>query len=151
MYPCIQCEAKPSIPAKPKQAKQTAERSVRGYTIELERILTQFRDAESALSMAHTELKQCDDRTQDILHDLELNDHTYHERGKLTTELVEIRRRRRVAKDTIELLNPLCTWLTNNSKQIHMLESVLGEMRKIDTKRDNRQYWPKSMASSEQS
>ena len=128
----------------------TAERSVRGvraerdtYTHGLEQVLTQFREAESALSMAHTELKQCDDRTQDILHDLELNDHTYHERGKLTTELVEIRRRRRVAKDTIELLNPLCTWLTNNSKPIHMLESVLGEMRKIDTKRANRQYWPK--------
>lgn len=113
------------------------------YTIELERILTQFRDAESALSMAHTELKQCDDRTQDILHDLELNNHTYHERGKLTTELVEIRRRRRVAKDTIELLNPLCTWLTNNSKQIHMLESVLGEMRKIDVRHESRMYWPK--------
>ena len=37
------------------------------------------------------------------------------------------------------------------SDGIHMLESVLGEMRKIDTKRGNRQYWPKSMASSEQS
>lgn len=114
------------------------------YTTTLEQILTQFRDAESALSMAHTELKQCDDRTQDILHDLELNDHTYHERGKLTTELVEIRRRRRVAKDTIELLNPLCTWLTNNSKSIHMLESVLGEMRKIDVKHANRMYFPKA-------
>lgn len=113
------------------------------YTQWLDQVLTQFRDAESALSIAHTELKQCDDRTRDILHDLELNDHTYHERGKLTTELVEIRRRRRVAKDTIELLNPLCTWLTNNSKQIHMLESVLGEMRKIDVRHENRMYWPK--------
>lgn len=35
------------------------------YTTQLERALTQLRDAESALSMAHTELKQCDDRTQD--------------------------------------------------------------------------------------
>ena len=114
------------------------------YTQELDRVLTQLRDVESALSMAHTELKQCDDRTQDILHDLELNDHTYHERGKLTTELVEIRRRRRVAKDTIESLTPLHEWANTQSVALHKLESVLGEMRKIDTKRANRQYWPKS-------
>lgn len=111
------------------------------YTTTLDRILTQLRDAESALSSAQTELKHCDDRTQDILHDLELNDHTYHERGKLTNELVDIRKRRRVAKDTIEILTPLHEWA---NVALHKLESVLGEMRKIDTKRANRQYWPKT-------
>lgn len=114
------------------------------YTMELDRILAQLRDAESALSMAHTELKHCDDRTQDILHDLELNDHTYHERGKLTNELVDIRKCRRVAKDTIEILTPLHEWANTQSVALHKLESVLGEMRKIDTKRVNRQYWPKT-------
>ena len=144
MYPCIQSEAKPNVRDTRAERSVPAERSVRGYTMELERILSQLRDAESALSMAHTELKQCDDKTQDILHDLELNEHTYHERGKLTNELVEIRKRRRVAKDTIEILTPLHEWASTQSHALRQLESVLGEMRKIDTRHVNRQYWPKS-------
>lgn len=114
------------------------------YTILLTDALGRLRDAETDFSSAQTELKYCDDRTQDILHDLELNEHTYHERGKLTTELVDIRKRRRVAKDTIEILTPLHEWANIQSVALHKLESVLGEMRKIDTRRENRMYWPKT-------
>ena len=118
-----------------------AERSE--YTMQLSQCLAHLREAESALSSMQTELKYCDDRTQDILHDLELNEHTYHERGKLTNELIDIRKRRRVAKDTIEILTPLHEWANTQSRALRQLESVLGEMRKIDVKRVNRMYWPK--------
>ena len=113
-------------------------------THELERILDGFKAAEEEYSSAQTEQKWCEERTQDLLHDLELNHHSYHERGKIATELVTIRQRRRIAKDKIELLLPLCTWLMNNTKSINQLKGVLGDMRKIDVKIKNRMYWPKT-------
>lgn len=109
----------------------------------LERILDGFKAAEDEYSSAQAEQKWCDERTQDLLHDLELNHHSYHERGKIATELVTIRQRRRIAKDKIELLLPLCAWMTNNTKSINQLKGVLGDMRKIDVKIKNRLYWPK--------
>lgn len=118
-------------------------------TAMLERILNDLRDSETELSIAHTELKQCDDETQDILHDMELNSHTYHERAQLASKLVEVRQKRRVAKNTIELLQPLATWINANAKPIQQLKTVLGDMRKIDVKQANRQYYPKTSSSSE--
>ena len=106
--------------------------------------LSMFTKAQQDLDAANNELKFCDDKTQDIMHELELVDHTYHERGRLTTELVTIRKRRRIAKDTIETLLPLTTWILNNTKPVNALKGVLGEMRKIDDKHADRMYYKRT-------
>lgn len=86
----------------------------------------------------------CENKTQDILHELELVPHTFNERGKLAKELTEVRQKRRVAKDAIELLEPLIRWAADHKKSIDALTKVLGDMRKIDNRRENRLYYKRA-------
>ncbi len=111
---------------------------------DVENVLHFIREAEDAVVLAEDERKICEDRQQDILHDLELVDHTHNERGRMGKELTEIRRQRRTAKNACELLYPLCEWIANNGNAIKALQRVLGEMRKIEDKQKNRQYYRKA-------
>lgn len=91
---------------------------------------------------AACELKQwCEDKTQDLLHELELVQHTHHERGKIAQEIATVRQKRRQAKDTIEILDPLFHWTTNHIKEIEGLKRALGDMRKTDARHTNRLYY----------
>lgn len=89
-------------------------------------------------------VKYCEDKTQDIMHELELVDHTYHERAKLAQELAEVRQQRRVSKNICEILAPLVTWCEKEQSAINGLKRVLGDMRKIDERRDNRLYYKRA-------
>lgn len=95
-------------------------------------------------SMAQTELDYCDKKTQDLLHELELSPMSYHERAKLANQLMDIRQRRRAAKDIIELCAPLEAWITSQQPAINALKKCLGEMRKIETKQENRIYYKRA-------
>lgn len=110
-------------------------------TKDIEKVLELFRWAKSELNMANDDLKYCDDKTQDYLHELELVDHTYHERGRIAKELAELRQKRRTAKDRIELVTPIVNWASQSKSSIEGLQRVLGEMRKIDEKQANRMYF----------
>ena len=110
-------------------------------TKNIENVLELFRRAKTELNVANDELKYCDDKTQDYLHELELVDHTYHERGRIAKELVELRQKRRAAKDRIELMIPIVNWAVQHKSSIDGLQRVLGEMRKIDEKQANRMYF----------
>ncbi len=103
-----------------------------------------FNQAQQEYAEASNELKYCEDKTQDIIHELELVKHTYAERGRLTDELIEIRKRRRIAKNATELLLPLTTWFLNQQKSCNALRNVLGDMRKIETKHANRLYYKRA-------
>ena len=107
---------------------------------EIENVLKLFREADEEIAEANEEQRLCEDKQQDILHDFELVEHTHNERGRLGKELTEVRRRRRVAKDTGELLAPLCDWISHYQPAINALKKVLGEMRKVEEKRKNRIY-----------
>ena len=107
---------------------------------DLEAVLRFFSEAEEEFARAHDEQELCEDRQQDILHDLELVDHTHNERGHMGKELTAIRRQRRAAKNAYELLTPLRQWLTENAHAMNILKRVLGEMRKIEDRQKNRIY-----------
>lgn len=107
---------------------------------DLEQILKTLRQAETDFNIASDEQKVCDDEQQDILHELELVRLSYHERGKLAARLVEVRKKRRLAKNTLETLEPLVNWLKENQDTVRSLQRVLGEMRKQEQRHLNRVY-----------
>ena len=110
----------------------------------VEVVLRFFETAVKELDYNRTIVKHCEDKTQDIMHELELVDHTYHERAKLAAELAEVRQQRRTSKDLCELLTPLVSWYEKQQPAVNALTRVLGEMRKIDEKRDNRLYYKRA-------
>ena len=97
--------------------------------------------AETEFRNATEELNYCDKKTQDILHEMELLDHSYHETAHLATELRDIRRRRRVAKNTIERLEPVVRWKNEQAGAMNKLSNVIGIMRKIEEKHNSQVYY----------
>lgn len=110
---------------------------------DLETVWSIFEDAESHYRRAQEEITYCDKKQQDLLHEMELVDHTYHEVGKLAKELIDIRRRRRTAKNTLDLLEPLVQWRKEQGNQasLNRLSIVLGKMRKTEEKQKNQVYY----------
>ena len=98
------------------------------------------RDAGSKYSMARQDEEQANLETQDILHSLEIHAHPYNKKAKLAGVLVEVRRRRRVAKDTTDVYAPIADWVEENKPVIKSLERLLGEVRKAETIQKNRCY-----------
>lgn len=88
--------------------------------------------------------QRSNDETQDILHTIELDKHTYYEYARLSKKLKEIRDYRREAKNTQEALLPLVGWVEQNKPVIKSLERVLGDMRKAEKKQENRMYAPRT-------
>lgn len=113
---------------------------------DLEQILRALRQAGTEYNMAGDELKLCEDRQQDILHELELAELKYHERARLATELSEVRKRRREVKNALEVLEPLVNWLNANPEALRSLQRVLGDMRKQEQRHANRIYIKRSDA-----
>ena len=87
-------------------------------------------------------LRERDLMTQDYLHGLELTDFNYAERAKIATKLRNVRRKRRKAKDYIEICEPLEEFIhnSNNQKFISKLKEVLGQVRKLEKSHQNRIY-----------
>lgn len=108
---------------------------------DIEYVLEVLRQAESDYRYAYDTVGQCDRETQDILHDLELKQHSYHENAELAGRLTEIRRKRRDAKDTVDELQYLMTWKEQEQRAISKLELTLGNMRKTDEQHRNRVYF----------
>ena len=94
--------------------------------------------------MAQSIQEDTEAETQDILHKLELEEITYHEYARLSKALKKARIERSKAKDTIEQLNPLVSWVDQNLKTIKELERALGEMRKAEKNMCYRHYNPKT-------
>ena len=119
------------------------------HSSDIEAILTSLRSKRELLTDFENDLKYCDDKTQDILHKLELDSLTYHETAKTAKELEAIRKRRRKAKDEIELLLPITGFLESNKRFIDVLTQVLGEVRKIEKRHGTRRYTPRITESEE--
>ena len=112
------------------------------FTIEdVEKILKTIEDASFQYRSASDEIAECEKKQQDILHDLELADHTYHERGRLCNDLVEIRRRRRLAKNVMDLLEPVVKWRNESQGPLNKLSNTIGSMRKIKERQDSKVYF----------
>lgn len=110
----------------------------------VEGFLKFLKDASGELYAAKAEVDYCERKTQDILHELEIVDMTYHQRAHLSEELMNVRRQRREAKDMIELLTPLVEWAGNANLVIGKLQTCLGSIRKSEEKQKNRVYWKRA-------
>lgn len=105
--------------------------------------LDSVKDFSKAYKNAFEEVGKCDKATQDLLHQLELGE--YNERGKTTTQLVQVRKNRRLNKDLTLILEPLVNLLKEETSRqfIRKLEQVLGDTRKIENNLITRQYYPR--------
>lgn len=105
-----------------------------------------LRNAQSLYNIARDELHQADNETQDILHQLELHENSYHKIAALGKKLRAVRRRRRAAKDTMEVYQPIIVWANkpDNREMIREMERLLGEVRKVEKSKENRMYIPKT-------
>ena len=112
-------------------------------------VISQFLNMLRAAKTEHTgsqdRLKGYNNATQDILHDLELNEHTVEEKTELTDKIIAVRRERRIDKDTFEITEKIVEALVRSDIQnaIGVFDRLLGQVRKVENYHENRSYHPK--------
>ena len=99
-----------------------------------------LREADTIYAIADATQKEADNETQDILHAMELDSLSYHERARLSSALSAVRNKRRKAKDTAEIMKPVLDWKEKNRSAVKSLETVLGAVRTIEKEKENRFY-----------
>lgn len=103
-----------------------------------------LRGAEQQYNIAVQDAQQTYSETSDILHEVELADHTPEEYIALCRTLREVRQRRRRAKDTSNTLLSVITWIDANRRTMQSLEQLLGDVRKVERMQENRFYVPRT-------
>ena len=114
------------------------------------RVQTMVNDLKSVSKFskeAQDELRCYDNETQDILHALEFLDNTPEEMLKLSQDLSEIRKNRRVAKSFIELSSSLVEFVESNRTSIDKLVKVSVNTQSCFDKLERRMYTPKAKTS----
>ena len=111
---------------------------------DLERFLDFLKSAESQLDQAMAGQQEAEAETQDILHSLELEKHSYHEMAALSRKLAEIRQTRRQNKDIVAQLTPVVEWTRENDAAVRSLQRLLGDLRKVERSTQNRFYTPRT-------
>lgn len=119
-----------------------------GEEMDASKVLEQFLDfvnsAEGLMDQAIAGQQEAEAETQDILHALELEKHSYHEAASLARKLAKVRQARRQEKDIVAQLAPVVEWAKENDVAIRRLQRVLGELRKVDRNIQNRFYTPRT-------
>lgn len=111
---------------------------------DLERFLDFLKSAESQLDQAMAGQQDAEAETQDILHSLELEKHSYHEMAALSRKLAEVRQTRRQNKDIVAQLTPVVEWTKENDGTVRSLQRLLGDVRKAEKSTQNRIYTPRT-------
>lgn len=111
---------------------------------ELEQFLDFLKSAESQLDQATTGQQEAEAETQDILHALELENHSYHEAASLARKLAKVRQTRRQEKDIVAQLTPVVEWTRENDAAVRSLQRLLGDLRKVERSTQNRFYTPRT-------
>ena len=97
------------------------------------------------------EVRLLEELTQDYMHKLELQDHTYHERAKIASALRQCRIDRRFHKDRITILDPIVQCLTSDKGKLILsqLQQTLGAVRKAERATQDRRYIPRILSAEE--
>ena len=114
------------------------------FSKNIEVFLDFLRETVTQYNMADTAEAEANDLTQDLLHQIELQEHSYHEFAALSKELKVVREERRKAKDTKSAATPIVGWIENNRQTIKDLERLLGDVRKAERSSENRIYTPRA-------
>ena len=99
-----------------------------------------LREARRDYNIAVEDEQDANNEQQDILHSIELDDHSQHETARLTEVLKETRQRRREAKKQIERLKPIREFVDYKSDIIRAMERLLGDVRQAERLVENRSY-----------
>ena len=97
------------------------------------------------------EVRLLEELTQDYMHKLELQDHTYHERAKIASALRQCRIDRRFHKDRIAILDPVVQCLTSDKGKLILsqLQQTLGAVHKAERSTQDRRYIPRILSAEE--
>ena len=110
------------------------------YSSKISDFLSFLRECEVQNRIADLTVADMDSQTQDILHNIELNENNQYDYICQGFTLRDVRQKRRMAKDTREVTTPICDWIADNPKVIKELERLLGEVRKVEKRSQNRSY-----------
>jgi len=103
-----------------------------------------LRQVESRYKTAQQEEVEMNRATSDIMHAVELEVKTDYTPSQLVKLIRQIRKTRRVAKDTQIVLAPVVDWINKNKNIIKALETLLGDTRKAEGKLVDRSYVPRT-------
>lgn len=81
-----------------------------------------------------------DNQTQDILHNIEINENYPDDYIVQGIALRNIRKERREVKDIQRITFPVVQWVNQNQKTINELEKLLGSVRKAEKSTTGRMY-----------
>ena len=97
------------------------------------------------------ELTRTEQLTMDYLHQLELEETSYHDRAKIASSLMIARQQRREAKNQLEISARLLEFTeSEQGKQLlNQLRQVLGATRKAEKLALNRSYMPRVLSNEE--
>ena len=111
-----------------------------GFSIHIESFLKFCRSCTEANRLAAVAEIDMDNQTQDILHNIEINDNFPDDYILQGIALKNIRNDRREAKDIQKITHPVVQWVQNNQKTINELEKLLGAVRKAEKSTQGRMY-----------
>lgn len=111
-----------------------------GFSIQIENFLKFCRSCAEANRRAAVAEIDMDNQTQDILHNIEINDNFPDDYILQGIALKNIRKDRREAKDIQKITHPVVQWVQQNQKTINELEKLLGAVRKAEKSTQGRMY-----------
>ena len=89
-------------------------------------------------------IKRCEDRQQDILHEIEFSVLSRKQRDILAKELKDIRVERRNAKNLLELIEPFTHLVRSKSASASFMSSLATKVKSVMKEQDARFYAPKT-------
>lgn len=123
-----------------KEASLREVKKINEFSKEIENFLKFLRDCNELNTSAAVTVIDMDNKTQDTLHNIELNENSQYAYICQGFTLHNIREKRREAKDAKAVTTPIVEWVYQNKKTINDLEKLLGEVRKAEKRTENRTY-----------
>lgn len=111
-----------------------------GFSNKIESFLKFCRSCTEANRLAAVAEIDMDNKTQDILHNIEINDNFPDDYILQGIAMKNIRKDRREAKDIQKITHPVVQWVQQNQKTINELEKLLGAVRKAEKSTQGRMY-----------
>ena len=95
-------------------------------------------------SMAYSGVGEEDKRHQDLIHAIEF-EHNPDKIAQIGIRLHQNRMERRVYKDLFEVTDPVVQFIRDpqNKKMLNQMKQLLGEVRKVEKRHENRTYIPR--------
>ena len=111
-----------------------------GFSNQINAFLKFCRSCQELNRIAASNETDLDNKTQDILHNIEINDNFPDDYILQGIAMKNIRKDRREAKDIQKITHPVVQWLQQNQKTINELEKLLGAVRKAEKSTQGRTY-----------